>query len=81
LLPVLRTGGGYLDLATANAWTGHDKDAREAVIQLQKIVPNATIQSLLRGALDEDPTFNAELARIFEGVRKAGMPEGEAKTN
>jgi adenylate cyclase len=72
---------GYIDLATANAWTGHDKDAREAVTQLQKVAPNATIQSLLQGTLDDDPTFNAEVARIYEGVRKAGLPEGEKKTN
>ena len=72
---------GYIDLATANAWTGHDKDAREAVTQLQKVAPNANIQSLLRDTLDEDPTFNAEVARIYDGLRKAGLPEGEKKTD
>jgi hypothetical protein len=29
----------------------------------------------------DDPTFKAELARIMEGLRKAGVPEGTAKTN
>ena len=29
----------------------------------------------------DDPTFNAQYARIVEGLRKAGLPEGEKKTN
>jgi len=29
----------------------------------------------------DDPTYKAEIARIMEGLRKAGMPEGEQKTN
>jgi hypothetical protein len=28
-----------------------------------------------------DPTFNAQYQRIVEGLRKAGLPEGMAKTN
>jgi hypothetical protein len=28
----------------------------------------------------DDPTFNAQYQRIIEGLRKAGLPEGE-KTN
>jgi adenylate cyclase len=27
----------------------------------------------------DDPTFNAQYQRIVEGLRKAGLPEGEAK--
>jgi hypothetical protein len=29
----------------------------------------------------DDPTYKAEMARLFEGLRKAGLPEGEAKSN
>jgi hypothetical protein len=29
----------------------------------------------------DDPAFNAQNARIVEGLRKAGLPEGEKKTN
>jgi hypothetical protein len=29
----------------------------------------------------DDPTYNARDARIIEGLRKAGLPEGEKKTN
>jgi hypothetical protein len=28
-----------------------------------------------------DPTFNAQNQRIIEGLRKAGVPEGTAKTD
>ncbi|HTZ66078.1 MAG TPA: hypothetical protein VMB83_01170 [Roseiarcus sp.] len=31
-------------LAAANAWAGHDKQAREAVAQLQKVHPGFTVQ-------------------------------------
>jgi hypothetical protein len=29
----------------------------------------------------DDPTFNAQYARYLEGLRKAGLPEGEPKSN
>jgi hypothetical protein len=29
----------------------------------------------------DDPTFNAQYQRIVEGLRKAGVPEGEKKAN
>ena len=37
----------YLDLAAANAWAGHDKEAKEAAAQLQKLYPGFTVQTLL----------------------------------
>ena len=30
---------------------------------------------------NDNPTFRWEMARIIEGLRKAGLPEGEKKTN
>jgi hypothetical protein len=29
----------------------------------------------------DNPTFNAQIQRILDGLRKAGLPEGEQKTN
>jgi hypothetical protein len=29
----------------------------------------------------DDPTYVAEMARLMEGLRKAGLPEGEVKSN
>ena len=71
----------YVALAAANAWAGHEKEARETVAQLQKVRPGFTVQTLAGIHWTDNPTFNAQYARIVEGLRKAGVPEGEAKTN
>jgi adenylate cyclase len=71
----------YVDLAAANAWAGHDKEAKEAVAQLRKLYPDFTVQSWAGIHWSDDPTFNAQYQRIVEGLRKAGLPEGERKTN
>jgi hypothetical protein len=34
---------------------------------------------LLGWHLSDDPTFDAQLQRIAEGARRAGVPEGEQK--
>ena len=65
-----------VDLAAANAWAGHDKEAKEAVARLQKAYPGFTVQTWLGIHFSDDPTFNAQYARIAEGFRKAGLPEG-----
>ena len=69
-----------VDLAAANAWAGHDKEAKEAVAQLQKVYPGFTVQTWAGIHWTDDPTFNAQYARIVEGLRKAGLPEGEKTT-
>jgi adenylate cyclase len=68
-------------LAAAYAWAGHDKEAKQSAVKLGERDPNF-IQSL-RKYMDasDDPTFKAECARIIEGLRKAGVPEGTARTN
>ena len=69
------------ELAAANAWAGHDKEAKEAAAQLQKVYPGFTVQTWAGRHRSDDPTYNARDARIIEGLRKAGLPEGEKKTN
>jgi adenylate cyclase len=66
-------------LAAAYAWTGHDKEAKEAVAQLQKVYPGFTVQTYAGIHFSDDPTFNAQRARIVEGLRKAGLPEGRRR--
>jgi adenylate cyclase len=66
-----------VDLAAANAWAGRDKEAKEAVAELQKIYPGFTVQKWASIHWTDDPTFNAQYARIAEGLRKAGLPEGD----
>ena len=69
-------------LAVANAWAGHDKESKEAVAELRKIDPGFTVQSVAGyRKQSDDPTFDAESARIVEGLRKAGVSEGPAKPN
>jgi tetratricopeptide (TPR) repeat protein len=73
--------GVFVDLAAANAWAGHDKEAKEAAAQLQKVYPGFTVQTWAGIHWSDDPTFNMQYQRIVEGLRKAGLPEGEKKTN
>jgi adenylate cyclase len=70
-----------VDLVAANAWAGNEKEAKDAAAQLQKVYPGFTVQAWLGLHWTDDPTFNAEDQRIVEGLRKAGVPEGEQKTN
>ena len=69
----------YVDLAAANAWAGHDKEAKEAVAELRKLYPDFTVQTWAGIPWSDDPTFKAQYQRIVEGLRKAGLPEGEVK--
>ena len=71
----------YVDLAAANAWAGHEKEAKEAAAQLQKLHPGFTVQTWAGIHWTDNTTFNEQYARIVEGLRKAGVPEGEAKPN
>ena len=66
----------YTDLAAAHGWLGHLKEAKEAAAQVLKYNPGFTIQGWIDHWSD-DPTFNAQLQRIVEGARRAGIPEGE----
>jgi adenylate cyclase len=68
-------------LAVANAWAGHDKEAKDAVAELRKVDPAFTVQTWAGFRPSDDPTFKAQFARVLEGLRKAGVPEGEKKTN
>ena len=70
-----------LFLASANAWAGHDKEAKDAAAQLQKVYPGFTVQTWAGIHWSDNPTFNAGNQRVIEGLRKAGLPEGEKKTN
>jgi hypothetical protein len=68
-------------LAAANALAGHDKEAKDAAAQLLKVNPSFTVQTWAGIHWSDDPTFNARYQRFIEGLRKAGLPEGVAKTN
>jgi adenylate cyclase len=69
----------YVDLAAANSRLGHDAEAKAAVASLLKLKPGLTMQQLLTSLkLSDDPQFLRQVQPIAEGLRKAGLPEGEA---
>jgi hypothetical protein len=68
-------------LASANAWAGRDKEAKGAAGQLQEVYPGFTVQSWAGIHWSDDPTFNAQHEHMVEGLRKAGIPEGDKKPN
>jgi tetratricopeptide (TPR) repeat protein len=78
---VKERGNALAALAAANAWAGHDKEAKDAVAELRKVDPAFTVQTIAGWSPSDDPTFKAQFARYLEGLRKAGVPEGTAKTN
>jgi TolB-like protein/DNA-binding winged helix-turn-helix (wHTH) protein len=71
----------FVDLAAAYAWAGRAKEAKEAAAQLRKLYPDFTVQTWAGIPWSDDPTFNAQYQRIVEGLRKAGIPEGDKKPN
>jgi adenylate cyclase len=69
----------YVELAAAYAWAGRDKEAKETVAQLEEVQPGYTVQAWAGRHMSDDPTYKAQYQRVVEGLRKAGLPEGEAK--
>jgi TolB-like protein/class 3 adenylate cyclase len=68
-------------LAAAEGWLGHENPANAAVAGLLKLKPGFTVSDWMGFKFSDDPTFKSEYARIAEGLRKAGLPEGPAKSN
>ena len=66
--------------------SGHDAEAREALqryLALPSTGPLKTIAAFKAyfSAQGSSPPRVEANERIYDGLRKAGMPEGEAKTN
>jgi tetratricopeptide (TPR) repeat protein len=72
---VKERGNALAALAVANAWAGHDKEAKDAVAELRKVDPGFTVRRAAGWHPSDDPTFKAQYARYLEGLRKAGLPE------
>jgi hypothetical protein len=71
----------YVDLAAANGWLGRDAEAKAAIAGLYKLMPGFTVQDWANINWSDNPQWQREYMRIVEGLRKAGLPEGEKKTN
>ena len=63
-------------LAAALARLGRLDEARSAVRAGLALNPTFTISRFRDGAPSDNPTFLAQRERIYEGLRKAGVPEG-----
>jgi adenylate cyclase len=71
----------YLDLAAAYGWLGRGAEAKAAVASLHKLMPGYTVQQWANSKWSDDPQFLREDAQLIEGLRKAGLPEGDRKTD
>ena len=77
------------NVAAALALTGHEAEAREALQQFLALPSSAQFGTIAafkaRNArfanVSLDPRVPDTYARLYEGLRKAGLPEGEAKTH
>jgi adenylate cyclase len=74
----------HLNLVAALALTDHDVEAREALqryLALPSTGPLKTIAAC-KAHIEAQHWLPAGVSeRVYDGLRKAGMPEGEAKTN
>lgn len=69
--------------AAAYAEAGRETDARAAVAELLQLKPGYTVQQFADryNSMSDNPTYLRELQRIAEGLRKAGLREGDKKTD
>jgi hypothetical protein len=67
----------YADLVFANAWLGHDDEAKAALADLLKVKPGLTAKGYTDTAatFSDNRVFTEQIARMVEGMRKAGLPE------
>jgi tetratricopeptide (TPR) repeat protein len=63
-------------LAASLAHLGRIKEARAAVTSGIAVNPAFTIKGFRAGAISDNPIFLAGRERIYDGMRKAGVPEG-----
>ncbi len=76
-----------LFLASANAWAGHDKEAKDAAAHLQKVYPGFTVQTWVGMHWSDDPTFNSRherrskvcARRAFRRARRRPMNRRDRK--
>jgi tetratricopeptide (TPR) repeat protein len=65
--------GSLADLTTAYAWAGRDKEAKETAAKAHKLYPSIVQEVQANMDAHDDPTYKAEMGRIMEGLRKAGL--------
>ena len=82
LRPILKGfgWGSHLDLAYILPFLGRTEEAKEQVATLLKVYPSMSIAEAdaLYRLFCHEPAFREKMAR---GLRQAGLPEGEARSN
>ena len=68
--------GGHFFLASALALLGRLDEARAAVQAGLALDPTFTVRRYRSGPSTDNPTYLAGRERMYEGMRKAGVPEG-----
>jgi tetratricopeptide (TPR) repeat protein len=63
------------DLAAAYAWAGRHMEATQAAVRVRQLSPDQLTYLQIYIEAHDDPTFKAQVARIIDGLRKAGLPE------
>jgi len=66
----------HVYLAAALAQLGRLDEARAAVQATLALDPTFTIRRFRAGAYSDNQTYLAQRERVYEGMRKAGAPEG-----
>jgi Flp pilus assembly protein TadD len=66
----------YFFLAAALVQLGRMSDARAALKTGIALDPTFTIRRFRAGASSDNPAYLAERERLYDGMRKAGVPEG-----
>jgi len=71
--------GDYAVLAAAYALSGHNDEARAALVQYDQARPGTTVETFRNLSpvplLLTDPSYRHQRERLKDGLRKAGMPE------
>jgi tetratricopeptide (TPR) repeat protein len=62
-------------LVSALELAGRSADAKRALVEFQKTKPYVTISSLKKNARSTDPDFLAQQRQLYDGLRRAGLPE------
>ena len=66
---------GHLFLASALGLSGREEEGRQHVVELQRLQPGFTLAHMREREPSDAPAFRAQRERIYEGLRRAGMPE------
>jgi tetratricopeptide (TPR) repeat protein len=73
----LNPGGrfGRLFYASALAVAGREDEARVQMAEFRKLAPDFTLARMKQVEPSDEPAFLAQRQRIYEGLRRAGLPE------